>query len=170
MDRAQGLLGQGGLGRRGEPGNAKVGHLQGAVPQHHHIVGLDVPVDDAPAVGVGQGLHDLGDEMEGLPPGQLAPLLLHVLLEGNAVQQLHHDIVQLRRVRHVIHRHDIGVRQHGDGLGLVVEAAAELRVLGQIFPKDLDGHQPVEPVTACLVHPGHAPGADDLQDLISIIE
>ena len=50
------------------------------------------------------------------------------------------------------------------------EAAAELRVLGQIFPKDLDGHQPVEPVTACLVHPGHAPGADDLQDLISIIE
>ena len=170
VDGAQGLLGQGGLGGGGEPGDAEVGHLQAAVPQHHDVVGLDVPVDDAPAVGVGEGLHDLGDEVEGLPPGQLAPLLLHVLLEGDAVQQLHDDVVQLRRVGHVVHRHDVGVGEHGHGLGLVVEAAAELGVLGQLLLEDLDGHQPVEPVIPALVHHGHAADADALQDLISVVE
>ena len=127
-------------------------------------------MDDAPAVGVGQGLHDLGDEVEGLPPGQLAPLLLHILLEGDAVQQLHHDIVQLRGVGHVVHRHDIGVRQHGNGLGLVVEAAAELGVGGQFLLQDLNGHQTVEPVVTALVHHGHAADADALQDFISVVE
>ena len=133
-------------------------------------MGLDVPVDDAPAVGVPQCLDDLGDKVECLPPVQLVPLFLYILLQGDTVDQFHHDVFQVGGAADVINGHDVWVGKHGYGLGLVVEAAAELRVLGQIFPKDLDGHQPVEPVTACLVHPGHAPGADDLQDLISIIE
>ena len=42
-------------------------------------MGLDVPVNDAPAVGVAQGLGDLGDEMQGLPPVELVPFFLHIL-------------------------------------------------------------------------------------------
>ena len=93
MDRAQGLLGQGAVPSGGDPGNAEIGHLDAAVPQHHDIVGLDVPMDDAPAVGMAQRLDDLGNEVQGLPPGQLIALALHVLLQRDAVDQLHDDIL-----------------------------------------------------------------------------
>ena len=46
----------------------------------------------------------------------------------------------------VVDGHDVGVAEHGDGLGLVVEPAAELRVLAQVLLQHLDGHHPVEPV------------------------
>ena len=82
--------------------------------------------DDPPAVGVAQGLGDLGDKVEGLPPVQLVALLLHILLQGDAVDELHDNILQLGGAAHIIHRHNVGVGQHGDGLGLVVEAAAKL--------------------------------------------
>ena len=170
VDGAQGLLGEGAVGRVGEPGDAEVGHLHAPVPENHDVVGLDVPVDDAPAVGVAQGLDDLGDEMEGLPPVELVPLLLHVLLQGDAVDELHDDVLQVRGPAHIIHRHDVGVRQHGHRPGFIVEAAAELLVLGQVLPQDLDGHQTVEPVVPGLEHPGHAAQADLLQQLISTVE
>ena len=93
-------------------------------------MGLDIPVDNPPAVGVGEGLHDLSDEVQCLPPGQLASLLLHILLEGDAVDELHNDVIQLRGVGHIVDRHDVGMGEHGDGLGLIVEPAAELLVLG----------------------------------------
>ena len=53
MDGAQRLLGQS-LGGVFQAGDAEVGHLHAAVPQHHDVLGLDVPVDDAPAVGVAE--------------------------------------------------------------------------------------------------------------------
>ena len=170
MDGTQGLLGQGAVSAGGHPGDAEVGHLHAAVPQHHHVVGLDVPVDDAPAVGVAQGLYDLGDEVQGLPPVQLAPLLLHILLQGDPVDELHDDVLNVSGAADIIHRHDVGVRQHGHGLGLVVEAAAELGVLGQVLPQDLHRHQPVQPVAPGFIHLGHPAGADELQDLISVVE
>ena len=168
VDGAQGLLGQG-LGGVLQAGDAEVGHLHAAVPQHHHVLGLDVPVDDAPAVGVGEAPHDLGDEVQGLPPVQLAPLL-HVLLQRDAVDELHDDIFDIAAPGHVVHRHDVGMGQLGDSLGLRVEAAAEVLVLGQITLQDLDGHQPVQPVALGLVDHRHAPGADALQDLIAVVQ
>ena len=109
VHRAQGLLGQGAVPPGGHPGDAEVGHLHTAVPEDHNVVGLDVPVDDPPAVGVAQRLDDLGDEVEGLPPVQLISLFLHILLQGDPVDQLHHDVLKVGGAAHVVHRHDIGV-------------------------------------------------------------
>ena len=90
---AQGLLGQG-LPLVRQARDAEVGHPDAAVPQDHDVLGLDVPVDDATAVGVAEAPHDLGDEVQRLPPVQLAPLF-HILLEGDAVDQLHDDIFHI---------------------------------------------------------------------------
>ena len=79
-------------------------------------MGLDVPVDDPPAVGVTQGLGDLDDEMKRLPPVQAVALFLHVLLQGDAVDEFHHDVLQLGGAAHIIYGHNIGMGQHGDGL------------------------------------------------------
>ena len=168
VHRAQGFPGESGLGR-GHPGNAEVGHLDAAVLENHDVVGLDVPVDDPAAVGMLQCLGDLGGKVQRFPPVEDA-LLLHVLLQGDTVDELHDDIVHIVRMGHVVDIDDIGMREHGDGLGLGMEAAAKLRILRQLVLEDLDGHQPVEPVTPRLIHHGHAAGSDHFQNLVAVIQ
>ena len=65
------------------------------------------------------------------------PRFLHILLEGDAVDQLHDDIVHVAAA--VTRRTPItmlGWDSMGDGLGLRVEPAAELLVLGQIVSSE----------------------------------
>ena len=78
MNGTQGLFCQG-VAFAHDPGNAKVHDFDAAVFQHHDVVGLDVPVDDAPAVGVFQAPGDLHGEMQRLFPIENA-LDLHILL------------------------------------------------------------------------------------------
>ena len=161
MHRPNGLLGQGGLRGR-QAGNAKVSHLNAAVPQHQNVVGLDVPVDDAPAVGVVQRPQHLGDKVQGLLPLQGSAALLHILLQGHAVNELHDDVVEPIALAHVIDTHNIDMGQHGNRLRLRLETAAELCVAGQLRLEDLDGHQPIESMAAGLIHHGHATHANTL--------
>ena len=51
VDASQRFLCQG-VALAHDPGNAEVHHLDGAVFQHHDVMGLDVPVNDSPAVSV----------------------------------------------------------------------------------------------------------------------
>ena len=67
VDRTQRLLCQR-LGGVFQTGDAKVRHFDAAVPQHHDILRLDVPMDNPLAVRVGQPAHDLDDEVQGFPP------------------------------------------------------------------------------------------------------
>ena len=168
VDTAKGFLGQG-VALVHDPGNAEVHDLDGAVLQHHHIVGLDIPVDDAPSVGVFQTLGDLHCEMQGLLPVQNA-LLFHVLFQGNAVDQLHNDEVGIVRGRNVVHLHDVGVAQHGNCLTLRTEAAAELLVPGKFIFQYFDRNQPVQPMAASFIYNGHAAGSDDLKDLVPVVQ
>ena len=169
MDGADGLLSHSGL-RGGGTGNAEVRHLHAAVPKHHHVLGLDVPVDDAAAVGVLQRLHDLVDEVQRLPPVQAAAPLAHILLQGDAVDQLHDDELAAVHLADVVHGDDIGVGQHGNGLGLVVEAAAQILVGSQLAFQNFDRHIAVQTMAVGAIDDGHAAGAQHIQNFISIIE
>ena len=60
--------------------------------------------------------------------------------------------------------------EHGDRLGLLVEAAAELRVGGQVLFQNLDGHETVEPMAVCLVDHRHSSYPDHVEDFIPVIE
>ena len=130
MDAAQSLLGQG-VALAHHPGNAEVHHLHGAVFQHHHIVGLDIPVDDAPAVGVLQCLGNLHGEVKGLLPVENA-LALHVLLQGNSVDKLHDNEIGIVRGGDIVDLHDVGMAEHGNSLPLGVKPAAEFLVPGKL--------------------------------------
>ena len=60
----------------GLAGDAEIGYFHRAVPQNHDVLGLDIPVDDAPAVGVFQGLGDLQGKEKwspSSPEGSCAP-------------------------------------------------------------------------------------------------
>ena len=126
-------------------------------------------MNDAPAMGVLQRLCDLeGKENRFLPPQRAFPL--HVILQGDAVDQLHDDVLHIPCAGHIVHRHNVGMGQHSYRLGFIPEAPAELFVLGQLLLEDLHRHKPVESVALCLVYNGHAAAPDNLQNLIAVIE
>ena len=126
-------------------------------------------MDDAAAVGVAEAPHDLGDEVQRLPPVELAPLF-HILLEGDTVDELHDDILNVAAPGHVIDRDDVGMGQLRNRLGLGVEPSAEILVLRKVAFEDLDGHQAVEAVTLCLIYHGHTARTDPLQDLVAVVQ
>ena len=110
------------VGGVGEAGDAEVSDLDAAVAKHHDVLRLDVAVDDAARMRVRERLHDLRDEVQRLTPVELAALF-HILLERDAVDELHDDILRLAAAD-VVDRDDIRVREHCDSLLNVAEAAA----------------------------------------------
>ena len=170
VDRAQGFFCKGiSLGHH--PGDTEISYLYRAVFQHHNVVGLNVPVDDAPAVGVFQRLCDLHSKVQGLLPVENA-LLFHVLFQADAVDQLHNDVICLQGHGggHVVNRNDVGMAEHSDRLAFRVETAAEILVLQIVILQYLDSHKTVESVAACFIYNRHAAGADHFQDLIPVIQ
>ena len=168
VDAAQRFLCQG-VALAHDPGNAEVHHLDGAVFQHHDVMGLDVPVDDPPAVGVLQSFGDLHGKMQRLLPVE-HPFFLHVLLEGNAVDQLHDDIIGAVGGGNVVDLHDVGMAQHGHGFALGAEPAAEFLIPCEFILEYFDGYQPVQPVVTRLIDDGHAAGTDDLQNFVPVVQ
>ena len=167
VDGAERLL-RHGVGGVGKTGDAEVRDLDAAVAQHHDVLRLDVAVDDAARMRVAQPFHNLCDEMQRLTPVQ-TPTPLHILLERDAVDELHDDILRLAAAD-VVDRDDIRVREHCDSLRLVAEAAAEVGVLGKVALEHLDRHEAVQAVALGLVDNGHAAAADELKQLIAVVQ
>ena len=117
---------------------------------------------------VAQSAHDLRDEMQRLAPVELASAL-HILLERDAVDQLHDDILGLA-AGHVVDRDDIRVREHGDRLRLVPEAAAELRVLRKLAAEDLDRDGTVQPAVRRAIDRRHAAASEHVVNLVAVVK
>ena len=116
-----------------------------------------------------QRLADLRCEKQRLLPAH-RPLLGHILLERNAFQQLHDNILQIIGMADVVHRNDIRVRQHSDGLRLRLKPALELRILRHILPQNFNGDIAVQPVAQRFIDNGHAAAADDFENLVAVVE
>ena len=149
-------------------GDAEIGDLDAAVAQYHDVLRFDVAVDDAARMRVRERLCDLRDEMQRLAPVELAALF-HILLERDAVDEFHDDILRFTAA-HVVDRDDVRVREHCDGLRLVAEAAAEVRVLGKVAFEHLDRDETVQAVALGLVDDRHAAAADDFEQLVAVVE
>ena len=79
--------------------------------------------------------------------------------EAAARDQLHGEVALAVVLADLVDRHDAGVVEQGDGLGLVLEPA-QLVVAGQdAGPDHLEGHGPVEADLAGLVDDAHAAAA-----------
>ena len=115
MHRADRLIGHGAGRLVREARDAEVGHLDGAVLKQHDVLRLDVAVDDAALVRVLQSAQHLRGEMERVLPFDDA-LTVDILLKGDAVDILHHDILDHVAEADVVHLYDVGVREHGDSL------------------------------------------------------
>ena len=89
-------------------GYAEIGYLDGILPNDNDVLRLDIPVDDPLAVGMGKRAGDLHGKIQRLADIQRT-VLPKILLECDAVQQLHHDILDVFRMTHVENTDYIGV-------------------------------------------------------------
>ena len=152
-----------------ERGNAEVCDLYHAVLEKHDILRLYIAVDDALAVRMLQSFCNLNGEIQNL--GRLEnAFFLQILLERYAFNELHDDIFDIVAVAYVIHRNDIRMRKHRDGLRLGTKTTAKLGVRGSFVAHYLDRVISVKSVAQSLVHIRHAARAYELDDLIAVIK
>ena len=76
------------------------------------------------------------------------------------LQQFHGDEGSPIGLVNLVDRADVRVVQRGRSLGLPLETAEGLRIVGEFVGKELQGDVATELQVFCLVHHAHAPTAD----------
>ena len=105
----------------------EVGQLHGAVAGQEHVLGLDVAVDHALRLRVGERPAHLGADPRGLGRRQRA-LAPHARLEVLPLDELHDEVRPLGVLAAVEQVHEVRVRQAGDQERLAPEPLGVLLV------------------------------------------
>ncbi len=144
---------QGGVGTLAELRQTEVEKLGSGLGEHD-VARLQVAVQDAMAMGLGQRVGDVDGVAQGLREGKRARR--EPLREALALQVLHDQEVDAILLANVIEGADVGVIQGRDGAGLALEALAGLGVIGGLRGENLDGHGAVQAGVPGPVHFPHA--------------
>src|SRR5438094_306789 len=131
---------RGGLERLRDP---EVREHHATVVVEHDVGGLHVAVHHTALVRVSQGAGRFPENALDLGDGQRL-LLLEQILERGTRDVFHHEVVEPTLTLDAIDGDDVGVVELGGGLGLLLEAAHHLIVLGDIGREHLDRDLPLE--------------------------
>ncbi len=93
-------------------------------------------------------------------PGEWQRPPLDTCGERFSFEEFEHEILGVVIAADVVQAADVRVVERRDGLGLALEAGAELRVTREFRCEHLDGHLAVKARIARPIHLAHAPGAD----------
>jgi hypothetical protein len=126
-------------------------------------------VDDAGAVGVVERGGDLAADLDDLA-GRERRLAADPLLEVLALDQLHHDVVDVAVAADVVDRDDVGVAQPRGGAGLAAKALEEFGLAAELLAEDLDGDRPPEGRVLGGVDDRHPALAEDVPEPVSPAE
>ena len=170
-DHARHLVGH--AARRPDDRQSPVDQVDLSERSRQDVARLDVAVQDAAAVGEGDGLADLekgGHHLAqrlgetGLPPGARAPVG-----QGVPLDPLHREVaVPLAIDADLVHGRDVRVIELRRNLRLADEPLDLARPGGQIGRQDLHGGDAQEAEIADGVNRPHPPGADGVEVLIPL--
>ena len=151
-------------------GDAEVENLHDAVVADHDVLGLHVPVHQAPVVGGAERASRIDH-----PPQLRLPGDLRVADEGAqalADHQLHRDEQLPIGLAHVEHRDGVGVVERRGGPRLAHDASLRVgRHVGVGGPLDLEHLErdaAVQARVVRLVDAGHAPLPEEILDDIAV--
>ncbi len=135
----------------------------------HDVVRLDVAVDDAAAVGVGECTADVDENLANLRRGECPAPGEHAG-ERLAAQELHDEVDHPPALADAVDGDDAGVLELGGGAGFALEALDELLVERQREGKDFDGDVALELALARLEDDRHAPAPELVEDFVLLFE
>ena len=145
-------------------GQPKVHDLGRAVGEAHHILRLEIAMDDAVAVGVLQGSTDLagiGDD--------LADFCRGLVVQGVTLDQFHHDEGRTIRLSSIVHSDDVGLVELGRGSCLVQQARPALGVQASLV-QNLDGDVALKQDVVGAIDDAHATPAQFGVEPVALIE
>ena len=93
-------------------------------------------------------------------------LAIDLMSERLPLQQFHGNEGSSIDLIYFVDRADVRVVQRGRSLGLPLETAKGLRVVGKFVGKEFQGDVATELQVFCLVHHAHAPTADLAEDAV----
>lgn len=144
--RVDGRVGDVGGEARDEPREAEVGDAHAAVAPHEHVVGLEIAMDEAASMRRHEPRGGLQvDAQAQRHLARLAEIALPLPLgEGGAVDELHRDEDAPARLARLVDVHDVGVRDAGHGLRLLLDARRGEGGLVAEVAHELDGDLAIE--------------------------
>ena len=150
-------------------GDAEVGHLHPAVVGDEHVLGLDIAVDEAAAVGIFEARQYLGADRDGLLYRQ-GGVAGDELFEALPRYELHDDIVEVAVLAYVVDVDDVGMGEVGGCLGFAAEACHKLLVCGELVAQHFDRHDATQDVVAGFIDLGHASAAHHADEGVAAIQ
>ncbi len=160
----------------GEPGDAEIADLDGAVAQPHDVGRFQVPVDDALLVRVGEGrghlIRDVGDVRH---RQRVGAALVQQLAQIPAVEQLHHQVQHAVGLAEVVHDGDSAVLESGGHAGLAPEPFPQHAQERLLLPRAhrfeaLDRDAPVQRFIASMPYLSHATAPDEIEQLVAALD
>ncbi len=150
-------------------GDAEIHDFDLAVVAQHDVAGLEIAMDDAFAVHVVEALGALVDHVDDLVGSQCLAAG-DVFLQRHAVDELHHNVIQVVFLAGVVDADDRRVVHPPGAVNLGEECLAQLlarrriQVTGRVRDLDCDGalHERVEG----LIDDAHRAAADAALDLV----
>jgi hypothetical protein len=144
-------------------GDAEVDDFGEPVSGHHDVLGLEIAMDDAGGVRLGQALCDLPGQMD--RAAQRDRALLQHLADRAAIDPFHRDKGRATLAADVMDREDVRMVERGCRARFLLEAGDPIR-RGQVGREYLDGDRAPQPRVLGTVHLAHAARAEKrLQDV-----
>ncbi len=141
------------------PGDTEVDEVGEVGRGHQDVRGLDVAVQHAVGVGVGERLGDLADEGDRASrvhrPGRDEPV------EPDTVDEPHVDVEPPVDLPEVVDGDDVRVLQPRCAVGFATEAGPEVLVARQFGREDLERHDTTTALVERSVHLAHAAPAEE---------
>ena len=151
-------------------GQAEVQDLEPPARRHHDVGGLDVPVDDPPRVGLGEGLGEAVRDVQGPLQGRgPVPDVLSQRLAGDVLHRDEPD--RPRRTRSLdlvdlVDDRDARVVERRRGPCLAEQPGPGVLVRLDVVPERLEGHRAVQAHVLGEVDLAHAAASEALEDAI----
>ena len=144
-------------------GEAEVEDLDQTLGGDHHVVRLEIAVDDPFLVRRGEAMGDLRRDRN--QPAQRGKSLFDPRREAPAEDELHRDVGEALVLADLVNGDDVRMVQGRGGARLLSEAQIVLRTLVEALGEQLDRDDAPEGRVARAVEPAHAAGAELAQDL-----
>ena len=145
-------------------GESEIADLGLGVEIEKDVGRLDVAVDDAVFVGVGESAADGGDEADHFR--RVDRLAMGRVIDRLPGHELHHDVKHPVDFAEVIHADEVRVIEAGHRLGLGLEALAKRSVLAEFHRQDFQRDRPIQRLLHRAIDGTHASGRDEALDFI----
>ena len=132
-------------------GDAEIHHFDGAFVVDQDVLGLDVAMQNAAAVGVIERLQNLQHHRHRALPRQG-----HEIPQHRAVDELHHQAQAVAILQQGVELGDVGVVELGLQAGLFAKTLHHAGTGGVFAAQPLDGHLALQQQVHGAIHHAHS--------------